>query len=37
LLNPDVLRAGVDPIQHFIIHGKNEGRVYKFLNRQSSI
>ena len=37
LLNPDVLRAGFDPIQHFIIHGKQEGRVYKFLNRQNSI
>jgi hypothetical protein len=35
LLNRDVLRAGFDPIQHFIIHGKQEGRAYKFLNRQT--
>ena len=37
LLNPDVLHAGVDPVQHFINYGKLEGRVYKFLNKQNSI
>jgi hypothetical protein len=37
LLNPDVLHAGVDPVQHFINHGKLEGRAYKFLNKQNSI
>jgi hypothetical protein len=30
LLNSDLLHAGFDPIEHFIIHGKQEGRVYKF-------
>jgi len=35
LLNRDVLHAGVDPIQHYIDYGKNEGRVYKFLNGQN--
>jgi hypothetical protein len=35
LLNRDVYRAGFDPVQHFIIHGKREGRAYKFLNRQT--
>jgi len=37
VLNPDVLRAGVDPIQHFIEFGKREERAYKFLKRRSSI
>jgi hypothetical protein len=31
ILNPDVLHADVDPIQHYFSHGKEEGRAYKFL------
>jgi hypothetical protein len=30
LLNPDVIYAFVDPIKHYIAHGKLEGRAYKF-------
>jgi hypothetical protein len=30
LLNPDLIRADLDPIQHFILHGRQEGRIYKF-------
>ncbi|MGJ0486930.1 MAG: hypothetical protein ACR65R_20685 [Methylomicrobium sp.] len=30
LINRDILHAGVDPIQHYIDYGKNEGRFYKF-------
>ncbi|MGZ8933266.1 MAG: hypothetical protein ACXW04_00055 [Methylobacter sp.] len=36
LINRDVLHAGANPIQHFIDHGKREGRIYKFINRQNS-
>jgi hypothetical protein len=35
LLNLDVLRAGFDPVKHFIQYGKHEERVYKFVKRQS--
>jgi hypothetical protein len=35
LINRDVLHAGANPIQHFIDHGKREGRAYKFVKRQS--
>ena len=28
LLNPDVLRAGIDPCRHFVEHGRGEGRRY---------
>jgi hypothetical protein len=27
--NPDVLLSGVDPISHYVLHGKSEGRLYK--------
>lgn len=37
LLNPDVLHAGFDPIQHYILYGKEEGRDYKILKKQSSM
>jgi hypothetical protein len=30
LLNRDVLHSGMDPIQHYINHGKTEGRRYRF-------
>lgn len=30
LLNQGVLRAGMDPAQHFVNHGMKEGRHYKF-------
>jgi hypothetical protein len=30
LLNRDVLHAGMDPMQHYINHGKTEGRKYRF-------
>jgi hypothetical protein len=30
LLNRDVLHSGMDPIQHYINHGKTEGRRYSF-------
>jgi hypothetical protein len=29
LLNQDVVYSGIDPIQHYINHGKQEGRLYK--------
>jgi hypothetical protein len=29
LLNPDVLIAGVDPVQHYRTHGAKEGRAYR--------
>jgi hypothetical protein len=32
-LNPDVRLAGVDPIQHYMQHGKNERRAYRRLSR----
>lgn len=32
LINPDVLIAGFDPYQHYILHGKSKGRLYKFKN-----
>jgi hypothetical protein len=28
LLNPDVLRSNVDPVEHYLIHGKEENRQY---------
>ncbi len=27
--HPDLVRAGVDPYQHYVTHGKSEGRPYK--------
>lgn len=30
LINPDVLYAGFDPVQHYLIHGKQEERVYRY-------
>jgi hypothetical protein len=24
--NPDVARAGIDPVLHYVLHGENEGR-----------
>jgi hypothetical protein len=33
LLNPDVLHAGMDAIQHYINHGKSEGRRYRFKKK----
>jgi len=30
LINPDVLIAGVDPREHFLLHGRKEGRAYKY-------
>lgn len=36
LINPDVLIAGFDPYQHYILHGKSKGRLYKLKNRQPS-
>ncbi len=29
LMNPDVFRAGVDPIEHYLRHGAKEGRAYR--------
>jgi hypothetical protein len=29
LLNPDVLIAGADPVQHYLTHGAKEGRAYR--------
>jgi hypothetical protein len=29
LLNPDVLRLNIDPVKHYLRHGKKENRVYK--------
>ena len=29
LLNPDVLIAGADPVQHYLTHGTKEGRAYR--------
>lgn len=28
--NPDVLFSGVDPVQHYLLHGRSEGRLYKY-------
>jgi hypothetical protein len=28
--NPDVLFSGVDPIQHYLLNGRSEGRLYKY-------
>jgi hypothetical protein len=28
--NPDVLFSGVDPIQHYLLNGRGEGRLYKY-------
>ncbi len=28
-LNPDVARAGVDPVEHYVRHGHKEGRAYR--------
>lgn len=37
LLNPDVRHAGFNPVQHFILHGKQEGRAYKFAGMQNPV
>jgi hypothetical protein len=29
-MNPDVLFSGVDPIQHYLVNGRAEGRLYKY-------
>jgi hypothetical protein len=31
--NPDVLFSGVDPVQHYLLNGKSEGRLYKYGSR----
>ena len=36
LLNPDVFYAGADPIQHFIVYGRAEGRAYKLVKNKKS-
>ncbi|HEY3655979.1 MAG TPA: hypothetical protein VGL34_13520 [Steroidobacteraceae bacterium] len=28
--NPDVLFSGVDPVQHYLLNGRSEGRLYKY-------
>ncbi len=28
-LNPDVLAAAADPVEHYLLHGRNEGRLFK--------
>ena len=33
LLNPDVLIANVDPVAHYIDHGRQEGRQYRFNDK----
>ncbi|MCX7107423.1 MAG: hypothetical protein NTV66_07575 [Methylococcales bacterium] len=34
LINKDVFYAEMDPVQHFINHGKAEGRAYKIVNNK---
>jgi len=29
-MNPDVLFSGVDPVQHYLVNGRAEGRLYKY-------
>lgn len=33
LINPDVLYACFDPVQHYLMHGKQEGRIYRFIKK----
>jgi hypothetical protein len=33
--NPDVLFSGVDPIQHYLLNGRSEGRLYRYGSEDS--
>ena len=37
LINRDVLRSRMDPITHYILYGKNEGRTYCYLNKSDQL
>ena len=35
--NPDVLFSGVDPVQHYLLQGKSEGRAYEYAWEDTSV
>jgi hypothetical protein len=35
--NPDVLFSGVDPIQHYLLNGRSEGRLYEYTWEDRSV
>jgi glycosyltransferase involved in cell wall biosynthesis len=36
-LNPDLVAAGVDPTTHYLLFGRNEGRVYSLPGKESDL